>query len=299
MMICSICGSQNWKQTIQTNQIVVKTCLGCGIDVCEHLQATQKPEDYDKNWQLADSTYLKSLESLRQLQAQNISQKMIELFGKPNNWCDFGTGRGWFPKALKLKQISVIGVDASASALEYLRAEKIETALVDDFNKINSIVPGITGLSLLDVLEHFKISLIPEFLKVLSSNPNLKNLIIKVPINNGFFYQLSIAFARLGATGPLETLFQVGTSPPHEVYFSEFAMEKLLNAHGFKLLMKTRDLDFEPKYLFARIFKRNFPLPIITSLFGKIIEKIIQVLKKEDSVIFYFQRSSKEAHFLS
>jgi hypothetical protein len=291
MLECSICKSRQWKFTLKTANIFVHSCSNCGIDHCEHIGKKVAISDYDNNWQQASPEYLGSLSSLRQSQAKKIVTKMMLLFDTSGKWCDFGTGRGWFPIRLKEVGIDVVGVDASINALEHLKRLQIETAVVDNFKYLNALIPNVTGLSLLDVLEHFKLDVMPAFLQTIASHSTINNLIVKVPLKSGFFYRLAKSFVRLGFTGPFETLYQVGTNPPHEVYFTESAIIKLFSQYNFKMIAISHDADFEPKNFLERVLKRKFPIPLVSTTVGFMLGKIISLCKAEDSAIFFFKKN--------
>ena len=287
---CLICKQGVWSPFLQTQRLKIESCNFCGHHRAHHLVLTTDQKEYDQLWQNANPDYLKSLSDLRQTQAIQICSQIKILFGIPKKWCDFGTGRGWFPIELKKNGIPVVGVDASPAALDFLKEFDIQTAVINDFRNINSMVPDITGLSLLDVLEHFKIESIRDFLQVLSSQSQLRYLVVKVPVIHGFFYRLSCFFSKWGFTGPLETLYQVGTEPPHEVYFSEKSIEILIQSFGFKLVKKIRDPDFESDQILERILKRKISIPGLSFIVGFFLKYFISTCKLQDSTIYFFTR---------
>jgi hypothetical protein len=109
-------------------------------------------------------------------------------------------------------------------------------------------------LTLLDVIEHFPPARAGAVLSSLVAQlrPELKLVVIKVPVTTGVLFRVAGVLSRVGACGPIEQLYQVGTFPPHRSYFSARSLEITVRDAGTQPVAVMRDPDFEPSYLADR-----------------------------------------------
>lgn len=285
-MKCPVCEAQDWREVVDLPSLLVRRCSACGFHVGDHRRNVSAGE-YDRIWQEAGPSYVDLLGALREKQAGRWDRLLRRAFGTSGKIVDFGAGRGWFVKAMSRRGWSVHGCDASVEALAYLDREGIPTSRVRDFRELPKLVQEAKILTALDVLEHFKADDLGPFLAVVKSLPGLEGILFKVPRSKGFFFLLSRFFARLGKPGPWEQLWQVGTFPPHEVYFDETSLRALLEKHGFEILGVAFDADFEPSRLLARIvslppYLRWLDAPVSFTLWC-----FVSLMGRQDSVVVW------------
>lgn len=214
-------------------------------------------ETADYHRQYEEGAFLESLAATRRRQAALIIGLIARHLPGADRLLDFGTGRGWFLEACRQAGYAdLVGADTSMLAIESLKARGFATlplvaGRAPDFSKL-PFRPRI--LTLLDVIEHFPP---PDLRTVLGGllqglSPELELVVIKVPSAGGVLYRTAAGLARAGAVGPIEQLYQVGTSPPHLSYFTSRSMGQLLQLSRMSLLEERGDRDFEPDTLADR-----------------------------------------------
>jgi hypothetical protein len=169
----------------------------------------------------------------------------------------FGCGRGWFlDAAARVGFGPIAGADHSAVAVELLRDRSIAAVQVGEDGSPDAIAGEIgfapQAMTLLDVVEHFPPALAAERLAALVRSLRPAVVAVKVPVREGLLYRSAAALARVGASGPVEQLYQVGTDPPHRSYFSRRSLARFLERAGLRAVEMFGDRDFEPEHLGAR-----------------------------------------------
>jgi hypothetical protein len=109
--------------------------------------------------------------------------------------------------------------------------------------------------------------------------------VIKVPVSDGFFYQLANALRRVGMVRPLLQLYQVGTFPPHFHYYSKRSLRQLFDRAGLRVVEQWGDLDFEPDALLERL---QFAAPLsgrLGRLASRLASALIRTGKRFDAQI--------------
>ena len=123
----------------------------------------------------------------------------------------------------------------------------------------------LTVVTFLDVIEHFPRAMLRETIEqiVSSIGDSVKLIVFKVPDAAGLLDRTAETLARAGVEGPLEQMYQVGTSPPHHHYFSRRSMGRLVKSLEWQLVDTARDLDFEPSRMYQRIHSMSrFPAAV-------------------------------------
>jgi SAM-dependent methyltransferase len=258
--------------------------------VAEHLGgATLQTVDYHE--QYGQGPFVEALRHTRLRQARRILELLKEADPSATSLLDFGCGRGWFLEvARQTGRFRLAGADSSPLATDLLRANGVEGITVP----ADVVAPfGLGGLSLqpevltlLDVVEHFPgpvlRSTLMELVRCL--RPSLRLVIIKVPVSNGLLYRIASALSAFGLSAPIEQLYQVGTSPPHESYFSKGSALELLRKCGLELVRMEFDRDFEAASLTARA-RALKGFPRLARIGGESVALLAAAFGLEDSVI--------------
>jgi len=288
---CPICGavSQTWRVSLS---LTIVHCRGCGHRMASHVAGAPVDDDYHAQHLHDDSQFVEKLRSTRVRQAGRLVQLLHQAVPGATRLLDFGCGRGWFlDVACQEGFIEVAGADVSRIALEGLHARGIEALSIDPTHPEKLGPERLTFrpqvLTLLDVLEHFSPERGLHLLLSLTNTlaPDLELVVVKVPISSGLLYQLSTVLAKAGVPGPLEQLYQVGSSPPHLCYFSQASLRRVMESAGLEIIGWARDRDFEPGGLVgrARVFA-SMPVALARAV-GVAVAAAVRILRMEDSII--------------
>ena len=215
--------------------------------------------DYHRQYEQGE--FLDSLATTRRHQAAEIWSLLCGQMTPPDWILDFGAGRGWLLQHARMNSATwLAGADTSPLSVDGLRAQGIEGLLLP--------VPTASGwdlplgelsfrpriLTLLDVIEHFPVDrLAAMFAAILSGlRPELRFVVVKVPVADGLLYRVAGLLARIRVFGPLEQLYQVGTEPPHFSYFSRRSLDLFLESHALRVVAQVGLLEFDRDSLGAR-----------------------------------------------
>lgn len=289
---CPVCQSQVWIASTETALLKTVICPSCGLWVGTHASQKKGHSDYDQIWQQAPTEYVDLLGALRCRQAKRWEQLLREEFPDKPALIDFGAGRGWFTRTIAELGWNATGSDASVEALEHLKKDGIPTVQINDFRQLPALAPHAKILTALDVIEHLKPDDLVQFMNMLSSWKTLDGVLLKVPSNHGFFFRLARCFAKLGRPGPWHQLWQVGTHPPHEIYFNEKSLRMLLEKTSLKFVRIDFEHDFEPNGLLARIASLPKFLRTLDRPLSRLLWCLVSLTKTHDSLIILARRSS-------
>ncbi len=215
-----------------------------------------------------------------------------------NSLFDYGCGRGWFLEVARKAGFSQLaGADGSSLAASLLRSNGFECLTthgeVGERFSTDSLSFQPDVVTMLDVVEHFPgSSLVQRFTDLVGTwRSTLRLVVVKVPLSTGLLYRVAAGLAAVGLSGPIEQLYQVGTSPPHESYFCEGSALELFARSGLEVQHVERDRDFEPESLAARAraFKR---LPVVARMCGEVAALVSARCGLEDSGIFFARPSA-------
>jgi len=291
---CPVCGSPRLDRSITTPRLQVFRCPVCAHRVAVHQAPAQTTIDYHEQYD--QGGFLESLASTRQRQAAVIIELIRRRLPDADRLLDFGAGRGWFLEACRAAGFqSLAGVDTSELAVGSLQARRFAAMTLspstDYAEPLRRLPFRPRILSLLDVVEHFPPGqLQPLLASILRGlQPELKLVIIKVPDAGGLLYRGARLMARVGRTGPVEQLYQVGTDPPHFSYFTQGSMRRLLESLGLALVATQGDRDFEPESLKERA-RALAQRPAIASLAGTAATAVVNITGWFDATIFLATR---------
>jgi hypothetical protein len=288
-MICGICASPKLRLERQSPQLEISVCAACGHRIAKHFRGALA-SDYHAQYE--SEQFVESLRATRLRQASSIIATLKKHAPTLDRVFDFGSGRGWFLRACRDAGMNtLVGADTSAIAIDLLNDDGIAGIRLDQSwapHQIAEMLPFRPEvLSVLDVIEHFEAHVALEFIAGLVSalQPELRMIVMKVPVSNGFLYRFASTLARFGLAAFLEQLYQVGTSPPHVQYFSRQSATLFLRHAGLQPIAMLRDRDFEGRELGQRVNAlRNLPR-VFASAIGWSLERLIDTARLQDSVI--------------
>jgi 2-polyprenyl-3-methyl-5-hydroxy-6-metoxy-1,4-benzoquinol methylase len=208
-----------------------------------------------------------------------IWKRIADHVSSPDDVLDFGAGRGWFLEQRPAGVVRLAGADTSAMAVEDLRARGMEglqlplpTALAWELPLDRlSFRPRI--VTLLDVIEHFPAGRLSAMFGhiVGSLRPELELVVVKVPVADGILYRIARVLAAIGVAGPLNQLYQVGTEPPHQSYFTRRSLDLFLTSHALHSVARIGLTEFDPDSLGARVGALRRVPRGITKLVGAVL----------------------------
>lgn len=258
---CALCASPASQRTIlNTARLELKLCEKCVHFTAMHTGSGIHPKfDYHAGYA---ATYLASLETTRRRQARRWLEKAREILGESPRVLDVGAGQGWFvdeAKNLGIEHLSA--VDPSKLAVDKIQSRGIAAYpfTISDVASMQRAFPRRelrpNTLVLLDVVEHLESSSLRPALSTWIEwlQPELKLVVIKVPNARGLLHRLAMAAVGARKTQLLESLYQVGTYPPHFQGFTGPSLANLATSVGLKVDTMLRDVDFESESFGARL----------------------------------------------
>ncbi len=287
---CAVCGGDARGRTVSP-RLFVATCRACGHQRAVH--AGTGPTDRDYHDQYDQDAFIDALRATRSRQAKWILGLVRQRCPNAHRLLDFGCGRGWFlEEAGRAGFDALCGADASEKAVDALRAGGVPAVLVSSETPAEGLDPRRLPfrpqvIALLDVLEHFSTDQAHAVLGSLLERfrPELELVVIKVPVSSGLLHRAASSCARLGMSGLLEQLYQVGTSPPHLCYFSRPSLERFVASAGLEPATWARDRDFEPEWLGTRARALSRLPRWAPAGFGHAIALAARALRMEDSLL--------------
>lgn len=250
---CFLCGSAVETPEYKTTRLQVARCSGCGHRFAKHAGGAPANDYYEHTPE--QEKFVTSLSETRRRQAKYLLARIGPRLAKTDSWLDFGCGRGLFlgeARAFGLEALS--GFEASSVSGQWMKSRGFPMAdgLPGEFwPKWDSLATKPKIVSFFDVLEHFEGRSSLEALRRLQAElPGLEWIVIKVPVSDGALFRLAHAI-RGQVPGPYETMFQVGTNPPHYHYFSRASLRLFVEKAGLAAELEWTDPDVDN--LFHRI----------------------------------------------
>lgn len=284
---CAMCGCTQLKTMVRNPDLVVTACRECGYATGAH---TNVPTNEDYHSQYDQNDFLEALRVTRERQARVIVSRIRSILPDADSIFDYGHGRGWFLKACQSAGFTrIAGSDSSELSMQWLRENKFAEFAVSPDGRVQTTSFKPKVLSLLDVVEHFDLDALKAFLgNILASlAPELKLVVIKVPLTDGLLYRTAGWLSRMNFFDPINQLYQVGTNPPHLGYFSNASMEVFLKQAGLNLVDRIGDCEIEPAYFSDRVTAiKRFP-KFVGSALGHGISLASSVSGRHDSMVFF------------
>lgn len=253
-MKCAVCGEVA-RADLHTTRLRVWRCVRCGHRRADHLSAAGSG---DYHLQYDQGGFVESLRATRRRQARVILDALRREHPSTSALLDFGCGRGWFLDEARGEIPQVAGADSSRVAIDLLAQRGIPGLHLSPEPEPASIAAALPFrpdvLTMLDVIEHFPpdgaASIVAGIVDAL--RPELRAVVVKVPVASGLLYRTAGLLACAGMPGPFEQLYQVGLEPPHLSYFTRESLERCLAAAGLCVTAVIGDRDFEPESLAER-----------------------------------------------
>ena len=156
----------------------------------------------------------------------------------------FGSGKGIFIEECEKLKIDIVGSEPDENQYQFLKSKyrnilKISLPLNEDkkdlINQFDYIIFN-------DVFEHLKkLDIILNQLKKYLKNDGC--IIFNIPSSNGFIFNTSRFFYKIGVKIFYDRLWQKNTSSPHMTYFNKKSLPMLLDKYNYELI-DTDSLDF-------------------------------------------------------
>lgn len=274
------------------------SCAECSHRYAIHTSPPSLHGERDYHDQYDQGEFLSSLEKTRRRQAGILARAIKAAVGPDAGVLDYGSGRGWFLDACREEGFrKLAGADSSTVALRLLQERGIPGILVPlSPPRLRSGAPlslpfAPEVLTFLDVVEHFPGHLISDSLNTIvrEVGDSLRLVVIKIPTSQGLLYRLAETLATIGWSGPVEQLYQVGTSPPHYHYFCPRSMIQLAGSLKLTLYKTMHDLDFEPELLYRRIHATSGLPKALGVTIGACLGLLARVTRMEDTMICFLR----------
>lgn len=284
---CLACEAQ-MVPDISTPCVAVMQCRRCKHRVARH-SGPVPSADYHEQYDAGG--FLEALRATRIRQARRILGELRACAPNATRLLDFGCGRGWFLDGAREAGWQVAGADTSEVAVRLLEAKGIANIHLETepYLRTDRLPFRPQVLTLLDVAEHFPPTRVVPVLSELVTflRPELQMVVVKVPVSNGLLYKMASALLRTGARGPIDQLFQVGTEPPHQSYFSRRSAQTVLEKAGLHVVHTLDDRDFEPAHFLSRMRSFSRVPAFLANQGGRVAAGAISALGLEDSLILF------------
>lgn len=279
-MNCLICD-KNTKLTHKSEQIEIYKCLNCKTNYAKHKSSINK-----NPWshQSLTKEFLEALKKRREQQSNEIIDGSPVDFHR-SKVLDYSCGQCVMLSQLVVKDVNAIGCDYDLSQVTESglksRVFKIDSWEVPDKDNYKDII------LLLDVIEHNKE--VNNFLSKLQ-NVGYKNIVCKVPLREGLLYKVALLLSKFNINGPLYSLYQVGDSFPHVIYFSKVGLVKLFRKNGYDLVKSNNLVEVGselPERM--RFLADNKLFYFFAKAVGAVIAQFAILMP--ETAVFYFRKS--------
>jgi hypothetical protein len=250
------------------------------------------PAAADYHQQYEQGEFLEALRATRLRQARRWVELVRRHVPEARRLLDFGCGGGWFLEVAAASGFDTLaGADSSPLAVANARSMGFEALLVPAERPEDLALESLSFrpevVTLLDVVEHLAPTRARDLLGTILDRcaPELRLVVVKVPVSSGLLHRLASALAAAGRTGPLEQLYQVGTSPPHLGYFSRHSLERFLVEAGLRPVAWQRDRDMEPESFRDPVAALRSLPPWLATAAGYAVAHAATALHMEDALV--------------
>lgn len=272
-MNCIICN--NNKKLIKDSYFT-KKCTVCNLETA--------------NLSNKFGAEVKGIYELRNINFQKIISKMLSIKKKPNV-LEIGSGDGMFVLMLIEKDINIKGIEPDQSNLKESILKKFIIKdvfpLKNNKKKWNKTFDFIVFN---DSLEHFKnIELKKVFIQSKKFLKKNGYLVINMPTSSGKLYMLSKFLYKININSFFERMWQKNFSSPHQFYFNEKNLSKILNLFEFKKIHSSYLKVVDNKGLYERIgvSHKNFFTKSILYILIYITSPIINHFSKDINFLIF------------
>jgi SAM-dependent methyltransferase len=232
---CPVCQNDRFQARRIAPFIAVQACSSCRLLVSQ----IQPPAVFHNEFErIRPEAYEASVGSVRRSQAREIVHWVQQR--KPSGlWLDIGCSFGYLLTEARLHGYELRGIEpddrAFQTALAQLGPQVVVQGLASEENLEDA---GYDIISMLDVLEHIPVTVLPTFAAMLRRKLRPGGLlIIKVPTREGLFYKIAHALAPYTGSllhGVLRRLWQSDYEFPHTVYFDQSSLRRYLEKSGYR-----------------------------------------------------------------
>ncbi len=275
-MNCIVCSNNNFIKESHFTQ----TCVVCKLEIA--------------NLKNRFGAEVNGIYELRNKNFKKIISKILTIKKKPNI-LEIGSGDGMFVCMLLKKKINIKGVEPDQSNF---REKFLKKFIIKDTFPLKNKKKNWRGffdfIVFNDSLEHFKNS---ELKNVIFQSKKFlrKNgyLIINMPTSDGKLYKLSKFLYKFNIPSFFERMWQKNFSSPHQFYFNEENLSKILKVFKFKRVYSGYLRVVDNKGLNQRIeaSHKNFIIKNILFIIIYFLNPVINYFSKDINLLIFKSKS--------
>lgn len=226
-----------------------RRCPGCAYESAQLQPSINVADSHEK---ISEADREVGLKTLRQENFRDIIAELSKLGVDANaRLLDVGCAHGWFLEQATA-HFTVEGIEPDQAIFNATKS-KAYPVRCGYFPDILRETETFDVIVFNDVIEH-----IPDINAALDSCSARLNtggfLVLNLPSTKGSIYRFATWLAKLGMRSPFQRLWQLGYPSPHVHYFDHNNLPKLVQAHGFELLVDRELASVTRSGLFERIY---------------------------------------------
>jgi len=203
-------------------------CPACGF------LASRLPVRINQIERIDEASRARALKRLRQRNFEIILRELHAVASPNRKLLDVGCAHGWFLEAARARGYDPVGIEPDhAMAAEAGAAG--HRVILGEFPAALDPEDHYDIITFNDVFEH-----LPDPATMARATHRALApgglVAVTLPISDGVVFRLALGAARVGVTGPLARLWQVGLPSPHLSYFSATTLVRLFTEAGFVLV---------------------------------------------------------------
>jgi SAM-dependent methyltransferase len=230
-LTCAACGAAAFPHR-DVDGIAIFRCRGCATRTLSPDYVPRAPVE-----RLDEQSRVAALADLRADSARRVLARLAQLGPGPGaRLLDVGCSYGWFLVEARRAGFDARGIDPDAPAVAHARAAGCSVTLGLFPRDLDDARP-YDALTFNDVFEHLRdpAETLRSCRAVLAPSGVL---VLNVPSTRGLFFQVAETAGRMGVSGPLARLFQLGFPSPHVYYYSPRGLLELARRAGFRLVAR-------------------------------------------------------------
>lgn len=293
---CIICGKEG-KIDFDLGDYRVRGCANCQLQWIEETFEEKVLENFEYYW--AKDFFLQNEELLRTYARTELENLKKLLFPTPHflpptsySWLDLGCGFAYLISEGEKDGFQVIGVEANQEIVNFVRQREPLNIIHSLINEVNFPERNFDLITLYDVLEHLvepgeTISKVSKWIKENGL------LVIEVPEGNSLFRKMASLQYRI-TFGQWKTLMRGAFHKHpggHRYAFTEFALTKLLNKFGFKIISAEKVMIPFKLYLNEIIKSYHGIKKFIYIVFSVIFYTLSQILRMPNRLKIYARKT--------
>jgi 2-polyprenyl-3-methyl-5-hydroxy-6-metoxy-1,4-benzoquinol methylase len=237
-MQCPACSNTQFISKKLDTDVRIAICSECRFLISDIKRCEPAKPEFSL---INDAEYERSIGKLRQHQAREILQFVGKYVKAGGAWLDVGCSFGYLLAEARQAGFSIFGVEpddkAAGRARMLLGNGVVHHGLMTDATRADESADIV---SMLDVLEHIPVAMLPEFAQMLHRKLKPHGFwLIKVPSTEGLYYTVAHAlqpYAGSLLAGIIKRLWQSEYEFPHTVYFNRKTLGLFLGNHGYEVV---------------------------------------------------------------